>query len=340
MFTLAKGANTRVRKCHFGWRGPSGRSSKKLVTIHRPWSTLVTFILAGKPFSPRVRNVTWPAQTHKIISFNLRYPSSLFCDFLIWGLSESERWSQESCLYSVAFTRALHWCIAHHTVHTLHTFAGNLHQTHLLLRIHLPMHPQEWGFGSEAKQCFRAEFSNTRAQEPCTLRVFGCRQISADTRAHFKCFANSCQHICPDICTDWPTTGHLVVSWSCLKITLSQVFRALPWSNWVSTSINWGLLLGWPAWAGWEPWRTLVFDQGWRWCFSIQPWSRPQSMATPSTIFNGDLGPPPNWILSRVAWRQLKCVRWQHRIGHSTFGELPQPMLTSGHSTLCGMPQR
>ena len=216
-------------------------------------------------------------------------------------------------------------------IHSSHTFAGNLHQTHLLLRIHLPMHPQEWGFGSEAKQCFRAEFSNTRAQEPCTLRVFGCRQISADTRAHFKCFANSCQHICPDICTDWPTTGHLVVSWSCLKITLSQVFRALPWSNWVSTSINWGLLLGWPAWAGWEPWRTLVFDQGWRWCFSIQPWSRPQSMATPSTIFNGDLGPPPNWILSRVAWRQLKCVRWQHRIGHSTFGELPQPMLTLGH---------
>ena len=223
-------------------------------------------------------------------------------------------------------------------IHSSHTFAGNLHQTLLLLRIHLPMHPQEWGFGSEAKQCFRAEFSNTRAQEPCTLRVFGCRQISADTRATFKCFANSCQHICPDICTDWPTTGHLVVSWSCLKITLSQVFRALPWSNWVSTSINWGLLLGWPAWAGWEPWRTLVFDQGWRWCFSIQPWSRPQSMATPSTIFNGDLGPPPNWILSRVAWRQLKCVRWQHRIGHSTFGELPQPMLTLGHSTLCGMP--
>ena len=50
------------------------------------------------------------------------------------------------------------------------------------------------------------------------------------------------------------------------------------------------------------PWRTLVFDQGWRWCFSIQPWSRPQSMATPSTIFNGDLRPPPNSILSRVAW--------------------------------------
>ena len=231
-----------------------------------------------------------------------------------------------------------HWHCTDALRTTQFTHHTHLSTTHLLATCIKPTFSSEYisqcilrNEDLAAKRGFQADFFDTRAQEPCTLRVFGCRQISADTRAHFKCFANSCQHICPDICTDWPTTGHLVVSWSCLKITLSQVFRALPWSNWVSTSINWGLLLGWPAWAGWEPWRTLVFDQGWRWCFSIQPWSRPQSMATPSTIFNGDLGPPPNWILSRVAWRQLKCVRWQHRIGHSTFDELPQPMLTLGH---------
>ena len=183
-------------------------------------------------------------------------------------------------------------------------------------------------------------FSATRAQEPCTLRVFGCQQISADTRTNFKYQAlqipaNTFVQIFAQIDqrgTSWfPGRASKLLRVRYFGIFLNLIGFQHPSIG----AFYWGDRHGK---AGWEPWRTLVFDQGWRWCFSIQPWSRPQSMATPSTIFNGDLGPPPNWILSRVAWRQLKWVRLQHRKGHSTLNGMPQPILTLGQSTSHGMP--
>ena len=145
------------------------------------------------------------------------------------------------------------------------------------------------------------------------------------------CFANSCQqHICPDICKDWPKG----TSWvpgrdsKLLRVRYFGIFLNL--IGFEHPSIG-AFYQG--DRRGGEPWRTLDFDQGWRWCFSIQPWSRPQYMATPSTIFNGDLRPPPNWILSRVAWWQLKCVRTQQRKGHSTWSGMPQLMIMLGSST-------
>ena len=140
-----------------------------------------------------------------------------------------------------------------------------------------------------------------------------------DASASKNCpFVNSCQHICRDICTGslwqgwtfWPFWPNDQADTSWFPGRESKLPRVRYFGIFLDviglTFINWGFYWGDRCGSLGGHWSSIKDDAD---ASPFQWWSRPQSMATPSTIFNGDFGLLPIECWTGITGR-LKCVRW------------------------------
>ena len=210
----------------------------------------------------------------------------------------------------------------------------------------LGMHPEDLA----APQCFFRHPSSRRKNPSSRAAQSELFWLSTDISGHRNqlwvlleknCpFVNSCQHICRDICTGslgqgwtfWPFWPNDQADTSWFPGRESKLPRVRYFGIFLDviglTFINWGFYWGDRCGLGGH-WSSIKDDAD---ASPFQWWSRPQSMATPSTIFNGDFGLLPIECWTGITGR-LKCVRWHRGYISSSQDDIMDTSWHHGHTS-------